>query len=110
MRLPGMIFGGDPGLPKNQYSQNKMANFDPRVGIVWDPKGDGRMSIRAGYGIFYDFPSFAFDQFGFSPPWGANLTVTNPASLVIPGVISRAGIRSRWAPPALISSHRAMRS
>ena len=43
----GMIFGGDAGLPKNQYSQNKIANFDPRVGLVWDPKGDGRMSIRA---------------------------------------------------------------
>jgi Carboxypeptidase regulatory-like domain len=80
----GMVFGGDPGLPKNHYSANKLANFDPRVGIVWDPKGDGRMSIRAGYGIFYDFPSFAFDQFGFSPPWGANLTVTNPASLSNP--------------------------
>src|SRR5436309_1171687 len=60
----GMIFGGDTGLPKNQYSQNKLANFDPRIGLVWDPHGDGRMSIRAGYGIFYDFPSFAFDQFG----------------------------------------------
>lgn len=80
----GMIFGGDTGLPKNQYSQNKLANFDPRIGIVWDPKGDGRMSIRAGYGIFYDFPSFAFDQFGFSPPWGANLTITNPASFANP--------------------------
>ncbi len=73
----GMIFGGDPGLPKNQYSNNKLNNFDPRIGVVFDPKGDGRMSIRAGYGIFYDFPSFAFDQFGFSPPWGANLTNTN---------------------------------
>ena len=76
----GMIFGGDTGLPKNQYSSNKLVNFDPRVGVVWDPRGDGKMSIRAGYGIFYDFPSFAFDQFGFSPPWGANLTTFNPAS------------------------------
>jgi hypothetical protein len=80
----GMIFGGDTGLPKNQYSQNKLANFGPRIGLVWDPHGDGRMSIRAGYGIFYDFPSFAFDQFGFSPPWGANLTITNPASFANP--------------------------
>jgi len=73
----GMIFGGDPGLPKNLYSNNKLNNFDPRIGIVLDPRGDGKMTIRAGYGIFYDFPSFAFDQFGFSPPWGANLTNTN---------------------------------
>ncbi len=80
----GMLYGGDPQLPKNQYSQNKLDNFSPRVGIVLDPKGDGKMTIRAGYGIFYDFPSFAFDQFGFSPPWGASLTVFNPPSLANP--------------------------
>jgi hypothetical protein len=80
----GMVFGGDPELPKNQYSSNKLANLSPRVGIVWDPRGDGRMSVRAGYGFFYDFPSFAFDQFGFSPPWGASLTVPNPPSLTNP--------------------------
>ncbi|MGB6946813.1 MAG: TonB-dependent receptor [Bryobacteraceae bacterium] len=82
----GMVFGGDPGLPKNQYSSNKLANFSPRVGIVWDPQGNGKMTVRAGYGIFYDLPSFAFDQFGFSPPWGSNLTVTNPGSFANPWI------------------------
>jgi len=86
-----MIFGGDPGLPKNQYSQNKLNNFSPRLGIVWDPKGDGKLSVRAGYGIFFDFPSFAFDQFGFSPPWGASLTVRRRS--VILGRISQAAVR-----------------
>jgi len=76
---PGIIFGGDPGLPVGKYSPNKMNTFSPRIGIVWDPKGDGRMSIRAGYGIFYDFPNFAFDQFGFSQPFGASLSV-NPTT------------------------------
>jgi hypothetical protein len=81
---PGFLFGGDPGLPKGHYSPNKLGNFSPRVGLVWDPKGDGRMSVRAGYGVFYDLPNFAFDQFGFSEPFGASLTVTNPPSLANP--------------------------
>ncbi len=49
--------------------------MEPRLGVAWDPKGDGRMSIRAGFGIFYDFPNFSYDQFGFEEPYGGAVTV-----------------------------------
>jgi len=29
-------------------------NFQPRLGIAWDPSGDGRSVIRAGFGSYYD--------------------------------------------------------
>ena len=41
-------------------------NVLPRVGVSWDPAGDGRTSIRAGYGMNSDFIAgqFFFDAAG----------------------------------------------
>ena len=36
--------------------QTDTNNVQPRVGIAWDPKGDGKSVFRASYGIFYDHP------------------------------------------------------
>jgi hypothetical protein len=36
--------------------QTATHNVQPRVGMAWDPKGDGKTVLRASYGIFYDHP------------------------------------------------------
>jgi hypothetical protein len=67
----GYLFSGDPGGPSgNKLTKNALNKWSPRIGLAWDPTGDGRMSIRAGFGIFYDFPNFSYDQFGFEEPYG----------------------------------------
>ncbi|HKN36741.1 MAG TPA: TonB-dependent receptor [Terriglobales bacterium] len=39
-------------------------NVAPRIGLAWNPKGDGKSVFRASYGLFYDHPllALAFDS------------------------------------------------
>jgi hypothetical protein len=36
------------------FTNPSNSNFAPRAGIAWDPFGDGKMSIRSGFGVFFD--------------------------------------------------------
>lgn len=76
----GLLFPGDNGYPGRGASDAKWAQFAPRVGAVWTPGRDGNTSIRAGYGVFYDTPHLFFNtRFSNNPPWGAQITIPNPA-------------------------------
>lgn len=49
----GLLFPGDPNAPTGSNFPDKN-DWAPRFGFAWDPKGDGKMSIRGGFGVFYD--------------------------------------------------------
>jgi hypothetical protein len=55
-------------------------NFDPRVGIAYDPFGDHKTSIRAGFGFFRELISVNTFAPGYwtSPPWALSVTPNIP--------------------------------
>jgi len=91
----GFTYPGDPGFPDNSGMNKQWNLFAPRVGLAWSPKGDGRMTIRASYGIAYDFAAGEmFANSANAPPFGNAATVsggifnnpyaTNPGANVFP--------------------------
>jgi hypothetical protein len=67
---PGVFFEGDKGFPGPSGMYKHWWDFSPRVGLAWDVNGDGRTSLRASGGTFYDFPAARF-MLGLSnaAPW-----------------------------------------
>ncbi|MBZ5723827.1 MAG: carboxypeptidase regulatory-like domain-containing protein [Acidobacteriia bacterium] len=46
-------FIGKPGFPSTGLIPSSKKQFQPRLGIVWDPAGKGKTLIRVGGGIYY---------------------------------------------------------
>ena len=88
----GALYSGDPGVPANgKTNPNQIWHFSPRLGLAFDPTGKGKMTIRAAYGLFRDYPDFyESQQVKISPPF--NFTIVNNA----PGGGTAAGFANPW--------------
>ncbi len=69
----GLFYPGDTvsgyTIPKAGVEAARK-QFAPRIGLAWDVKGDGKTSLRAGYGIFYDTPMmYALNNMNLQTPF-----------------------------------------
>jgi hypothetical protein len=81
----GLVYPGDPGVPRGIVPTDKN-NFAPRFAAAWDPRGDGRTSVRTAFGVFYDALAGQGDFFQsgvLSPPFTPLVELNTPTPIVI---------------------------
>jgi hypothetical protein len=72
----GSFYYGDKGVPA-AFTQNTLTNFSPRFGLVFDPRGDGRQTFRAGFGLLYDSGMlYATQRLTSNPPFVNEIDLT----------------------------------
>ena len=75
----GELYYGDPGVPPTFYNR-QMANFSPRLGLVWNLHGDGRDTLRVGGAILYDSPEVYYGtRLVSNPPYADDIRLIPPA-------------------------------
>lgn len=76
---PGLVYPGDTvngekiGPAATDISHRL---FAPRAGFAWDVTGNGRMSVRAGYGLYYNVPeTYMLNGMTNTAPFGYDQTL-----------------------------------
>jgi hypothetical protein len=59
----------------NKVFNHSITAFSPRVGVAWDPTGNGKWVVRGGIGLYRDWPTLGIDE---------NSLKGNPPGFILP--------------------------
>jgi len=73
----GQLFPGDAGVTRGVVPV-RYHHVSPRLGLAWDPFGNGKTSVRAAFGVFYgSLSGNNWNQPSNFQPFATRLTFTN---------------------------------
>jgi outer membrane receptor protein involved in Fe transport len=106
--VPSLITFGKPKTDKN--------NFGPRLGLAWDPRGNGRTAVRAGAGVSYGWKFQNFASITLPPQLQSELNETSACTLTPQpswcatgaGFLAGGGLPQAYIPPANQAAARAL--
>jgi len=82
----------------NVFAQNpSLRNFDPRIGIAWDPFKDHKTSVRAGFGLFHNVigPREFGAQSYNNPPFQTGTAQNPPFTVTANSALLKAAVPSQ---------------
>ena len=106
----GLLFGKDSGNTNGcAFSNKHLLATSPRIGLVWDPTGAGKQTIRAAFGLMHDSTELFYpERWTTNPPYASqingqsNLLATAPFSNPWNGYVSPTGVPGDPFPGATI--------
>ena len=80
----GLLYPGDKGVTRGIVDM-RWHHVSPRIGLAWDPFGDGKTAVRAAAGVFYGSVSGnEWNQPANAQPFAIRQTFNSIASLTNP--------------------------
>jgi len=103
----GLLFGHDSANANGcAFEKSYWADFSPRLGMVWDPTGGGKQTIRAAFALIHDNPELFYpERWTTNPPYASSIalgTNAGPFSNPFLGYTSPTGVPGDPFPGASI--------
>lgn len=99
----GLVYPGDSGVGRGIVKTDRN-NIAPRLAATWDPFRDGRTSVRAAFGVFYDALAGQGDFFQsgvLTPPFTPLVELNTPTPITVQNPLGALTGGPNLFPPAL---------